>query len=126
MTTENAPDECSGATDCYRAVADEIRAAMENRRGLYPEQVTRDGLREAECWELVCVLPKDFDERIRYLGNTLVQMMTRTQVDDQLRATVGELCRALSYMLNSSSWRDGTLHEFDRDELKRKLGRFAR
>lgn len=31
---------------------------------------------------------------VRYLGTTLVQMMTRTQVDDRLRATVGELCQA--------------------------------
>jgi hypothetical protein len=99
---------------------------MNARRGLYPDQLTREGLREANCSELVCVLPKDFDERVRYLGNTLVQMMTRMQVDDQLRMTVGQLCQALSYMLNSSSWRDGKLHDFDRDELKRKLGRFAR
>lgn len=126
MESRNDVAECSGATDGYRAIADEVRAAMEHRRGMCPDQLTRDGLREAGCSELVCVLPKDFDERIRYLGNTLVQMLTRTKVDDQLRATVGELCQALSYMLNSSSWRDGELHEFDRDELKRKLGRFAR
>ena len=109
-----------------RAIEDEIRTAMDEKRGLHPDRLTREGLRTAGCWELVCVLPKDFDERVRYLANTLVQMMTRTQVDDQLRAAVGELCRAMSYMLNSSSWKDGKLHDFDRDELKRKLGRFAR
>lgn len=96
---------------------------MDNRRGVYPDQITREELRKAGCSEMVSVLPNDFNERISYLGNTLVQMLTRSPKDDRLRATVGKLTRALSYMLNSCSWREGELHDFDLEELRRKLGR---
>ena len=106
--------------------ADEIKQAMEDRRGVYPDQLTRKELHEAGCSELVCILPSDFNERISYLGNTLTQMLTRSPKDDRLRATVGQLCQALSYMLNSCSWQEGELHDFDYQELQAKLGRFIK
>jgi hypothetical protein len=106
--------------------AEEIKYAMDNRHGVYPDQLTREALREAGCSELVCILPNDFNERVSYLGNTLTQMLTRSPKDDRLRATVGQLCQALSYMLNSRSWLDGELHDFDYMELQTKLRRFVR
>jgi len=55
-----------------------------------------------------------------------VQSLTRSPQDDRLRSTVGQLAQALSYMLNSTSWQDGELHEFDLGEIKRKLRRFLK
>lgn len=106
--------------------AEEIKQAMEERRGVYPEQVTRSDLSNAGCSELVCLLPKDFNERISYLGNTLTQMLTRSPKDDKLRSTVGQLCQSLSYMLNSCSWQEGELLDFDAEELSRKLSRLVK
>ena len=103
--------------------AEDIKLALQSRRGIYPDQVTREALRDAGCLELLCAMPSDFNERVSYLGNTLTQMLTREPKDDRLRATVGTLCQALAYMLNSTSWQDGELHEFDLLELQRKLAR---
>lgn len=75
----------------------------------------------------VCVLPEQFNERMSYLADVLVQSIRSTSVkDDRLRSTIGQLSQALSYMMNSASWRDGELHEFDEIELQSKLGRFVR
>ena len=104
----------------------EIKQAMQDRRGFYPDELTREVLRQSGCLEQVCLLPSDFNERISYLGNMLAQMVTRSKSDDRLRATVGQLAQSLSYMLNSCSWREGELHDFDYAELQRKLGRFVK
>jgi hypothetical protein len=62
--------------------AEEIKHVMDNRRGVYPDQLTREALREAGCSELACILPNDFNERISYLCNTLTQMLTRSPKDE--------------------------------------------
>ena len=103
----------------------EIKYAMENRLSIPPDNLSAANLRAAGCTDRVVVLPEPFNERVSYLGDALVQMLTRNPNDAQLRAIVGQLCQALSYMINSASWRDGKLHEFDADELRRKLQRFA-
>lgn len=105
---------------------EQIKYSVENRSAVLPEQVTSAELRAAGYSERVCILPGDFNERASYLGDVLVQMLTRSPADDNLRATVGKLTMALSYMLNSCSWREGVLHDFDLDELKRKLGRLVK
>ena len=105
---------------------EEIASKIENRLGVYPDQITREDLRAAGCSELVCLLPNDFNERVRHLGNVLVQMLTRHQVDDGLRSTVGTISQALSYILNSTSWDRGELKDFDYDEVCRKLNRFTK
>ena len=73
----------------------------------------------------VCVLPENINERLSYLADVLVQAVTRQPKDDQLRFVVGRLCQSLSYVMNSASWRDGVLHDFDRAEVERKLGRLT-
>ena len=98
-----------------------IRYALENRTAILPVEVDEKSLREAGCWDHVCVLPDQFDDRVRYLGDALVQSLTRSPKDDNLRLLVGTLCQSLSYVLNSTSWQDGELHDFDLDEIRRKL-----
>ena len=119
----------SDATFCYRAFivdAEEIKNAMDGRRGVWPDEITREALREAGCLETVCVLPSDFRERMSYLANVLVQSISNQAVkDDRLRSTVGQLSQALCYMMNSCSWHEGELHDFDYAELQSKLGRFV-
>lgn len=105
--------------------AEEIKYAMENRIAIRPDQVSEASLLEAGCSDRVVVLPEQFNDRVRYLGDVLVQMCTRKPKDDKLRFAVGQLCQSLSYMLNSASWRDGELHDFDLDELRRKVGRLG-
>jgi len=107
--------------------AEQIKYAMDNRSSLPPEELTATMLREAGCLERVCVLPSDFKERMSYLANVLVQSISTQNVnDDRLRSTVGELSQALCYMMNSASWREGELHDFDSLELQEKLGRFVK
>jgi len=109
-----------------RSRADEIKSAIERRASIAPEELTGAVLREAGCMDRVCVLPGQFNERMSYLADVLVQSIRSTSVkDDQLRSTVGQLAVALSYMMNSASWRDGELHDFDALELQLKLGRFV-
>ena len=105
--------------------AEDIRYAMQQKATVSPDEISGASLRDAGCLDRVCVLPEQFNERVRYLANVLVRMLTRKPEDDQLRATVGQLCQSLSYMMNSASWRDGELHDFDLLELQMKLGRFV-
>jgi hypothetical protein len=106
--------------------AEEIEIGMTSRRAFALDEIDAASLREAGCWERVLVVPENFNERVSYLGNLLVQMLTREIKDDRLRSTVGQLAQSLEYMLNSTSWHDGVLHDFDADELQRKLGRFVK
>ena len=105
--------------------AEQIKSRMDSHASFALDELTEAALREAGCLERVAVLPEQFNERVRCLGNLLVQMLTKTPEDGQLRGMVGTLAQSLSYMLNSASWRDGVLHDFDAHELKRKLQRFA-
>jgi len=108
--------------------AEEIKNAMENRRGLDPSLLTAEALKQAGCLTTVCVLPEDFKDRISYLGNLLASMTMGNKPDksERLRSTVGKLCQVLCYMLNSCSWQEQELHDFDYDEIRRKLRSFVR
>jgi hypothetical protein len=107
--------------------ADEIKYAIERRVTVEPEGITRDDLRNAGCLERVAVLPGEYKERMSYLADVLVQSINNQSVkDDRLRSTVGQMCQALSYMMNSCSWQEGELMDFDYAELQRKLGRFVK
>ena len=102
-------------------------SAMKRRVSIAPEELTSAALREAGCMDRVCVLPEQFNERMSYLADVLVQSIRSASVkDDQLRSTIGQLAQAVSYMMNSASWRDGELHDFDTLELQLKLGRFVK
>ncbi|MCA9265371.1 MAG: hypothetical protein KDA60_16035 [Planctomycetales bacterium] len=104
---------------------EDIKYALEKRIGLPPGDLDAVSLREAGCMDRVCVLPENINERLSYLADVLVQAVTRQPKDDQLRFVVGRLCQSLSYVMNSASWRDGVLHDFDRAEVERKLGRLT-
>ena len=106
-------------------IADQIKWSMEQRCTLSLADLTEDALRMAGCSERVAVLPKGINDRYRYLGDMLVQMVRNAKTDDQLRFAVGALAQSLSYLLNSRSWTDGKLHDFDDQELRRKLQRFT-
>lgn len=122
---EKAASPAPSASVCYRA--DEIKSAMDRRVSIAPEELTGAALREAGCMDRVCVLPEKFNERMSYLADVLVQSVRSTSVkDDRLRSTIGQLAQAMSYMMNSASWRDGELHDFDAMELQTKLGRFVK
>ena len=86
-----------------------------------PSLLNSLNLRAAGCLDRVCLLPKPLNERLSYLGDALVQMVRDASKDTDLRFVVGRLCQTLSYMLNSTSWREGKLHSFDVDEVRRKV-----
>jgi hypothetical protein len=104
----------------------EIQSHLDQHIGIYPDAISTAALREAGCLEQVFPLPKPFNERVRFIANLLVQMVPKAKCDDSLRAAVGSLAQALSYSVNSKSWSDGTLHDFDERELARKIQRFAK
>ena len=113
-------------SNVYQLSTEEIKYALDNRRGLPPACLTEEALEQAGCLRTVCALPKDFKERASYLGNVLTQMTSGSNVkDERLRLVVSQLSQALSYMLNSTSWQDGELHDFDLLELRLKLGQFV-
>ena len=103
--------------------AADIRSMVERRSSFAPDEVTAEALREAGCLDRVFALPKAMDERTSYFANVLVQMfgIGSHVKDERLKATASHLCQALCYLSNSTSWRDGELHDFDELELSRKL-----
>jgi hypothetical protein len=106
---------------------EEIKHAVQNRKTIEPEGITENDLRIAGCLGRVAVLPYDRRERMSYLADVLVQSVNNELVkDDKLRLVVGRLCHALSYIINSCSWQEDELHDFDYRELQSKLKPFMR
>jgi hypothetical protein len=102
--------------------SDRIKHAIRERRGMYLSELTPEALSDAECMFTVAPLPDDYDSRLRYLGDLLAQMALNHKVADaKLKLHLCSIAAAFSYLLNSSSYRDGELHGFDADELARKL-----
>lgn len=72
------------------------------------------------------LLPEGFNNRASYMADVLVQMLGMgSPVKGDLRLVSGVLCQTLSYLVNSKSWRDGELHDFDLEEIRRKVGRIT-
>lgn len=106
--------------------AEELKYSVEHRLGVVPDKIDEAMLREAGLDGRVFLLPKKFDERVRYMADMLVQMLgVGSPIKGDMRLTSGILCQALSYLINSSSWRDGELHDFDLDEIRRKVARLG-
>lgn len=105
------------------ATVEDLKRSLESRGSVDPRTLDPVVLDEAECLGRVALLPKDMDDRTRYFANVLVQMFgVGSHVkDDQTRFVIGRLGQAMTYLVNSSSWRHGELHDFDRDEIRRKL-----
>jgi len=105
----------------------DIKYSVENRLGVSPDEITAASLRNAGLKGQVFLLPENFNERASYMADVLVQMLgVGSPVKGDLRAVSGILCQALSYLVNSSSWRDGELHDFDFAEVRRKVSRMGR
>ena len=105
---------------------EEIKYAIKSRQSLPPDQVDAASLLAAGCQDRVFLLPENFNERVSYMADVLVQMLGfGSPVKGDLRFASGVLCQALSYLVNSQSWRDGELHDFDREEIRRKVGRLG-
>ena len=101
---------------------EDIKYALGKRLSVRPEDVDGESLRKAGCQDRVFLLSKDFNERASYMADVLVQMLgTGSPVKGDLRFAAGTICQALSYLVNSQSWREGELLDFDRDEIRRKL-----
>ena len=105
---------------------EELKYAVEKRIGVPPDEITDAMLREAGLQGRVFVLPEKFNERASYMADVLVQMLgIGSPIKGDLRMASGTICQALSYLVNSASWRDGELHDFDLDEIRRKVGRLG-
>ena len=105
-------------------IVEKLIAASKSGNGVYPEDLNSEVLREAECENVVALIPKDYQKRIRYFGNLFVQMCFSNKIkDEQLKIEMSQLSQALSYLINSSSFRDGKYYEFDKIEISRKLRR---
>jgi hypothetical protein len=103
---------------------EEIKHAVENRIGVSPDEISEAMLREAGLQCRVYLLPESFNERATYMADVLVQMLgIGSPIKGDLRVVSGSLCQALSYLVNSASWCEGKLHDFDLDEIRRKVGR---
>ena len=98
---------------------EDLQARVVASNGVYPDEVNLDLLHEAECLSYLVVLPKDFNKRTQYLGNLLAQMCLAHK--GELRMDLGRIAAALSYLLNSTSFREGKYHDYDKQEIKRKL-----
>ena len=104
----------------------ELKYAVEKRIGVSPDEISEARLRDAGLLGRVFLLPEPLNERARYMADVLVQMLGMgSPVKGDLRMASGVLCQALSYLMNSSSWRDGELHDFDLDEIRRKVRRLG-
>lgn len=72
------------------------------------------------------LVKKDHKERVRQWGNDLVQMACRSdRLDERLTMELRSITQALSHLLNSQSYADGKLYDFDKNTIDRKLGRKA-
>ncbi len=95
---------------------------MEKGSAVYLDQLSEELLIEAGLEYTVAVLPKDFKNRIKHIGNLLVQMcFNYKSTDCLLKLELNSITMALSYLLNSSSFDDDEYHAFDKAEIDRKL-----
>lgn len=107
---------------------EQLRQRVADNMMIAPEDwiESRDSLLEAGL-DPVYVFPvvRDFRGRVRQLGNILAQMANGVdlQRDGKLMVEIRRTTAALSYLLNCSSFEDNELHDYDKAELDRKLGR---
>jgi len=103
-------------------VVTSIKDALRSRNGVDCDNLTAEDLYDAGCVYFVAPLPKDFQKRVQYLGDLLAQMALNHPVkDDQLRMVLRSIATAFSYLLNSTSYQEGTLRNFDAVEISQKL-----
>ena len=104
---------------------EELKRRVDGRTTFELSELSEDLLREADCWDRVLVVPNANSERVSYIADALVQMVTNIPKNDNLRYVVDQLTQSLCYLMNSASWREDELHDFDLAEIRSKLGRIA-
>lgn len=104
--------------------AEQLKQWMELGRGIHPENLDPEAMEEAGCDYNVALIPKDYGQRLRQFGNLLAQMCLNHKLKDpKLRMELATIAASLSYLINSSSFRDGEYHAFDEAEVSAKLRR---
>ncbi len=103
-----------------------LKDAVKDHNGLYISQLSEldeKCFKEAGVDRIVALLPLDKNERLRYLGNILVQLIFNNKdfKEKRLGFYLGQQAQALSYLLNSFSFRNGEIEEFDKFEISNKL-----
>lgn len=106
---------------------EDVLRRVEQHVPFTPEEVlaSREAIEAAGFRPDSCVLvKKKSKERVRQWGDDLVQMACNATIqDDRLRAEVRSMTQALSHLLNSQSYEDGVLHDYDKKTIDCKLGR---
>ena len=107
---------------------EQIKNRMAQRVGLALHEI-QDSIDEINAAGFRCeqfiLVHKNPLERFQWMADSLAQVHFDSW-DERLRLKFGRIVTSLSYLLNSTSCRDGILHDFDADELDRKLGRVKR
>jgi hypothetical protein len=68
--------------------------------------------------------PVNFEARLSHIGNILVQMCCGIRgKDERLMMDIRSLSTSLSYLLNSTSFREGEYFNFDKSNINKRLGR---
>ena len=105
---------------------EELLEKLKKHSAVYLGEISDELLRDAGLWECVALLPNDYRERLKHMGNLFAQMCFNVRCEDtQLKAELVRLATSLSYLLNSSSFISDEYKSFDRSELDRKLGRVS-
>ncbi len=76
-----------------------------------------------ECWANV---GRDIMDRLSRSELNDGSQTTRDQIPTQYVHVMIDIAEILCYMINSTSWSEGKLFDFDRDEIKRKLSHLKR
>jgi len=71
-----------------------------------------------ECWANIV---KDIMDRVSREDINNGRKTTKDQMPTQYVHVMIDVAAIMCYMVNSTSWREGELFDFDRDEIKRKL-----
>ena len=103
---------------------EEVRKALSNLEGIFPDDNTAEKLMESGCEPVMVPIPSDFDQRLRYFGDLLSQMSLGIKgKDERLAIEIQTMAGALSYLLNSSSFAEGTYWDFDKRTIDKRIRR---
>ena len=104
---------------------EQLLTKVEKTTSVYLDEISEELLAEAGLASTVMVLPKDFGDRIKYIGDLFVQMCFGFKSKDtMLKLELTSIATALSYLLNSTSFIKDQYMDFDKTEINRKLQRY--
>jgi len=103
---------------------EELLAEIKKPSGIYLDRISQESLIEAGLCPYVALLPENFKDRLRYMGNLLVQISFNCNTklkNESLKIELTCITTALSYLLNSYSFEHDEYKNFDKEEIDRKL-----